>query len=474
MPTFVRSRLSVLGFLTLASTVAAMPAQAQGSLVVYCARAGGMVPRRWSTAFERETGIKVSMTRKSSGEIYAQLKAEAANPRGDIWWGGTGDPHLQAAEEGLTDRVQVAEAWRAAGLGGAPVGAVEEAAPSASIPARSASATTPSSEEEGHRRAEMLGRPARPEVQGRGPGRRPELVGHVLHAARDARAADGRGQGLRVPQGAAQEHQPVHQVGRRAGARRRPRRDGWSASRSSTTPWCMAVAGAPVKIVAPCEGTGYEIGSCRSSRARKNLENAKKWYDWALTPEAQEHRRAKPRSYQVPSNKSAPIPPEAPKLAEIKLIDYDFAKYGSSAERTPPAGQVGQRGEEPAEVTRDAGAPQARLCGMSRTARLWLALGWAGFALLPWHLSPGDWLRAGLRLFATQGPRSAASLALTGNAWWLAADRPAACCWRRSPLVDARSATGGSDAADCGGAARTRLIIAQGFAIGLNGWSWAT
>ena len=27
---------------------------------------------------------------------------EADNPKGDIWWGGTGDPHLQAAEEGLT------------------------------------------------------------------------------------------------------------------------------------------------------------------------------------------------------------------------------------------------------------------------------------------------------------------------------------------------------------------------------------
>ena len=54
-------------------------------------------------AFEKATGIKVLMTRKSSGEFYAQLKAEAANPRGDIWWGGTGDPHLQAAEEGLTE-----------------------------------------------------------------------------------------------------------------------------------------------------------------------------------------------------------------------------------------------------------------------------------------------------------------------------------------------------------------------------------
>ncbi len=51
----------------------------------------------------QESGIKVAMTRKSAGEIYAQLKAEAANPKGDIWWGGTGDPHLQAAEEGLTE-----------------------------------------------------------------------------------------------------------------------------------------------------------------------------------------------------------------------------------------------------------------------------------------------------------------------------------------------------------------------------------
>ncbi|MCB1806319.1 MAG: substrate-binding domain-containing protein, partial [Candidatus Competibacteraceae bacterium] len=55
-----------------------------------------------SSAFSRETGIRVNMTRKSSGETYAQLKAESANPRGDVWWGGTGDPHVQAAEEGLS------------------------------------------------------------------------------------------------------------------------------------------------------------------------------------------------------------------------------------------------------------------------------------------------------------------------------------------------------------------------------------
>ena len=62
------------------------------------------------------------------------------------------------------------------------------------------------------------------------------------------------------------------------------------------------------------------------------MENAKKWYDWALTPEAQAIG-AQAKAYQVPSNKAAPTPPQAPKLNEIKLINYDFAKYGSSAER---------------------------------------------------------------------------------------------------------------------------------------------
>src|ERR1043165_3744909 len=91
----------LLGSLIFACIAPLASSHAQGSLVIYCG-----VNEEWCraavTAFERETGIKVSMTRKSAGEIYAQLKAEASNPRADVWWGGTGDPHMQAAEEGLT------------------------------------------------------------------------------------------------------------------------------------------------------------------------------------------------------------------------------------------------------------------------------------------------------------------------------------------------------------------------------------
>ena len=93
-----------------------------------------------------------------------------------------------------------------------------------------------------------------------------------------------------------------------------------------------AVQGRPVKVVAPCEGTGYEIGSMSIIKGAPNLANAKKWYDWALTPEAQALGE-QAKAYQVPSNKAAPTPPQAPKFTQIKLINYDFAKYGSSAER---------------------------------------------------------------------------------------------------------------------------------------------
>jgi iron(III) transport system substrate-binding protein len=94
----------------------------------------------------------------------------------------------------------------------------------------------------------------------------------------------------------------------------------------------FAVQGRPVKVVAPCEGTGYEIGSQSIIKGGPNPENAKKWYDWALTPEAQA-LGAGAKAYQVPSNKNAPVPPQAPKFTQIKLINYDFAKFGSSAER---------------------------------------------------------------------------------------------------------------------------------------------
>ena len=88
----------------------------------------------------------------------------------------------------------------------------------------------------------------------------------------------------------------------------------------------------PLVTVSPCEGTGFEVGSMSLIKGGRNAEDARKFYDWALGASAQ---RIMPEfgSYQVPSNSEVAVPKESPDLTRIKLIDYDFSKYGSSAER---------------------------------------------------------------------------------------------------------------------------------------------
>ena len=62
------------------------------------------------------------------------------------------------------------------------------------------------------------------------------------------------------------------------------------------------------------------------------MEAAKKFYEWALTPAAQEMGAAA-RQFQLPSNKHAKVDPRVPDFKSIKFINYDYAKYGTSAER---------------------------------------------------------------------------------------------------------------------------------------------
>ena len=309
----------------------ALPAAAQGELVLYCT-----VQEEWCrpmvAAFEKATGIKVLMTRKSSGEFYAQLKAEAANPKGDVWWGGTGDPHLQAAEEGLTDpyvsprlpelqdwavRQAKAAQFRTVGIYAGALGysfnTVELAKRKLAEPKCWADLAKPIYKDD---------------VQVANPnssGTSYTMLATLVQLMGEQKAFDF----LKAM------HKNVNQYTKSGAAPARAAATGESLigitfQHDAVT---QAVNGAPVKIVSPCEGTGYEIGSMSIIKGAKNLANARKWYDWALSIEGQAVGSAHKVSYQVPSNMKAPVPAAAPKLGDIKLIDYDFVKYGSSAER---------------------------------------------------------------------------------------------------------------------------------------------
>jgi iron(III) transport system substrate-binding protein len=319
---------------TVAALALAAPlsAAAQGELVVYCT-----VQEEWCrpmvAAFEKATGIKVSMTRKSAGEYYAQIKAEAANPRGDIWWGGTGDPHLQAAEEGLTEsykspKMSELNDWAVrqwdqskgrtvgiyAGALGYSYNADQLKKKNIPPPKCWADLTTPAFKDE---------------IQVANPnssGTSYTMLATLVQLMGEDKAFDY----LKAL------HKNVNQYTKSGAAPARAAATGESVVGITFQHDAVvqAVGGAPVVIVSPCEGTGYEIGSMSIIKGAKNMENARKWYDWALSAEAQAIGPNAKVSYQVPSNMNAANPPQSPKLSEIKLINYDFAKYGGSAERT--------------------------------------------------------------------------------------------------------------------------------------------
>ena len=52
-------------------------------------------------AFEEKTGIKTSYIRLSGNDCYTRILEERENPQADIWYGGTWDPYIAAAKEGL-------------------------------------------------------------------------------------------------------------------------------------------------------------------------------------------------------------------------------------------------------------------------------------------------------------------------------------------------------------------------------------
>ena len=303
---------------------------AQGNLVLYCAPQEEWC-RAMVTAFERKTGVKVAMTRKSSGEIYAQIKAEASNPRGDIWWGGTGDPHLQAAEEGLTVEYR------------SPM--EKELAPWALRQAKDAKYRTIGVY------AGVLGFGFNTEVLKRRNLPEPKCWADLLNAKYkdEVQVADPNSSGTSYTMLATMVqimgedkgfeylkslHKNINQYTRSGAAPAKAAAQGETLIGITFLHdlVTMAVGGAPIKLVAPCEGTGYEVGSMSIIKGGKNPKEARMWYDWALTPEAQA-LGAEAKAYQIPSNTKAKVPPQAPRLDQTKVIDYDFARYGSSAER---------------------------------------------------------------------------------------------------------------------------------------------
>lgn len=300
-------------------------AQAQGNLTVYCS-----VQEEWCrpmvAAFERASGVRVAMTRKSSGETLTQMRAEASNPRGDVWWGGTGDPHMQAGQENLT------EPYQSPRLAELQPWAVRQAEQSqfrtVGIYAGALGYSYNTTELTRRRIAapRCWADLAKPEFRGEIQVADPNTSGTAYTMLATLVQVMGEEPAFTYLRAL---HRNVNQYTRSGAAPARAAATGETLVGITFLHDAVTqkVAGAPVEIVAPCEGTGYEIGSMSIVRGARNMENARRFYDWALSPEAQAIG-AQANSFQLPSNRAAPIPPQAPRFEDVRLIDYDFARWG--------------------------------------------------------------------------------------------------------------------------------------------------
>ena len=74
------------------------------------------------------------------------------------------------------------------------------------------------------------------------------------------------------------------------------------------------------------------MGSIAIVTGAPNPANARRFYDWVLTPAAQQIRR-RHAQLPLPANRDAGSPPDVPDADNLRLIRYDFAKYATAAER---------------------------------------------------------------------------------------------------------------------------------------------
>lgn len=313
-----------------ALAVAAFGAAAQGQVNIICS-----VQAEWcnlmSTVYAKTTGVKVNMVAKGSGEALAQLNAEKANPKTDIWFGGTGDPHLQAAEQNLTleyksPQISALYPWaqkqaadskfRTVGVYLGPLGfgyntellAKKKVQPPSSW-------------------ADLLKPEYKGEIQmanAASSGTSYTVIATLVQLMGEDKAFEYM----------KQLHKNISTYTRSGVAPAKAVARGETAVSISfvhdvTT---EAAQGFPAASVTPSEGTGAEVGSMSIVKDGPNTEVAKKFYEWALTPGGQQFGLAA-KQFQLPSNTKVTVDPRMVNPAKIKLINYDYAKYGASAER---------------------------------------------------------------------------------------------------------------------------------------------
>lgn len=275
-------------------------------------------------AFEEDTGIKVEWVRLSTGEAVARMDAERRNPQASIWFGGVGIGHIEAKNMGLTVPYESPNAVNV------PVQFKDKDNYWTGIYAGAlsfASNTNRLAElgvEPPQSWADLLNPKLKGEIQVANPGTSGtayNLVATVVQLWGEDEAFEY----LAKLHGNIQQYTRSGSApGRNAGIGEVAVGIGYAHDQVT-----LVAEGYPITITFASEGTGFEVASISLIAGGRQMENAKKLYDWGLT----ERAAAIYANTNLVPFLSVPLKPGAVPLSEVNVIDQDDEWAAQEKER---------------------------------------------------------------------------------------------------------------------------------------------
>ncbi|MDA3978170.1 ABC transporter substrate-binding protein [Gallibacterium sp. AGMB14963] len=321
-----------LSAVAVSAVLLASTAQAAGRLVVYCSATNELCETE-TQAFSKKYDVKTSFIRNGSGSTFAKVEAEKNNPQADVWYGGTFDPQSQAGELGLLQPYQspnlsqIVEKFRDPGkikgnlssaiyMGILGFGVNTERLAKLGI------------KEVPKCWSDLLDPRLKGEIQIADPqssGTAYTAIATFVQLLGEPKAFDYfKSLDKNISQYTKSGITPSRNAARGEATIGIGFLHDYALEKEK---------GAPLALIVPCEGTGYELGGVSILKGARNLDNAKLFVDWVLSKEGQELAWKKGQSLQTLTNTTAEQSPNAFDPTKLNLINYDFEKYGSSDER---------------------------------------------------------------------------------------------------------------------------------------------
>ncbi|PWC18369.1 hypothetical protein DDT52_14495 [Brenneria roseae subsp. roseae] len=302
--------------------------QAAGRLVIYCSATNAFCEEE-AKAFGEKYNVRTSFIRNGSGSTLAKVEAEKKNPQADVWYGGTLDPQSQAGEMDLLEPYQSANLEQIMPQFRDPAKRKGNYSSAVYVGILGFGVNTNRLKEKNLPVPQCWKDLTDPIYKGEIQIADPQSSGTAYTALATFSQLWGQDQAFdylkklntNVSQYTKSGIAPARNAARGETAIGVGFLHDYSLEKEK---------GAPLELVSPCEGTGYEIGGISILKGARNMDNAKLFVDWALSKEAQELSWKKGQSYQILTNITAEASPLSLKLQDLKLINYDMDKYGAA------------------------------------------------------------------------------------------------------------------------------------------------